>query len=636
MLWSGASRGANSLIPLFSMDRPFMGVIYSYFYRFLTDHILGWHAFALLVRIAGAAAFYWVLTLVWPKLKNLFVLSAMLFVIFPGFMAEPNAATKVNHLIGYGAALFSIAFTLKAAKTTRPAWKYASIFLSLIFMALYVWIYEYMVGLEVMRVVLLYWVQRQGEPLPLVASAKKMARAYIPYALVGVMFVVWRVLIYHSTRPATDLKGLALDYLTNPFGMALRLVFQTVKDFFTATTFAWFVQPYNLLAQAPYAEILTAIVIALLVILLAVGYVRFVRRPAETADSEDGTPVVLVWTGALITLGAIFPVVFLNRWIDLMDPYKGYALHPSAGVIILVTGLVALLRPRYRTVALIALIGFSVVAQTMNSQRWARFWDIERGMWWQLSWRAPNIQDNTLVMAYLPFGYAYQQDYEVWAPINLIYHPEFEPAPLIQSEVLNQDTVLFVMNGILNDTTVRDIPMRRDYANYLLISQPSASSCIHVIDGKMPAYSTSERPLVEQVGGYSNLSRIDPSAAPHVPPPDIFGPPPEPTWCYYFQKASLARQLGDWAQIAQLYDAASSAKLSAGDPSEYFVFIEGLVNQGRAPDAQAVVNAEVKDNPALVHSLCQSLSADPGYPASFGYHQDQIKQLICSNQEGTP
>ena len=35
VLWSGQMRGADSLIPLFSTDRPFMGVIYSVLYRVL-------------------------------------------------------------------------------------------------------------------------------------------------------------------------------------------------------------------------------------------------------------------------------------------------------------------------------------------------------------------------------------------------------------------------------------------------------------------------------------------------------------------------------------------------------------------------------------------------------------------------
>ena len=73
-----------------------MGLVYSIFYRVLTDHILGWHVLALFFRIFGACAFYWILILVWPRNdRKLYVLAGMLFVFFPGFLAQPNAATKL-------------------------------------------------------------------------------------------------------------------------------------------------------------------------------------------------------------------------------------------------------------------------------------------------------------------------------------------------------------------------------------------------------------------------------------------------------------------------------------------------------------------------------------------------------------
>lgn len=88
MLWSGATRGADSLIPLFSLDRPFMGMIYSVFFRMFGDTIAGWHWLALLFRVMGAMAFYWILNLAWPRRnKSLYVPAAMLFVVFPGFLA---------------------------------------------------------------------------------------------------------------------------------------------------------------------------------------------------------------------------------------------------------------------------------------------------------------------------------------------------------------------------------------------------------------------------------------------------------------------------------------------------------------------------------------------------------------------
>src|SRR5688572_16698905 len=51
LLWSGQARGAESIIPLFSTDRPFMGVVYSMVYRLLGDTIINWHLYALLWRL---------------------------------------------------------------------------------------------------------------------------------------------------------------------------------------------------------------------------------------------------------------------------------------------------------------------------------------------------------------------------------------------------------------------------------------------------------------------------------------------------------------------------------------------------------------------------------------------------------
>jgi hypothetical protein len=628
MLWSGASRGAASLVSLFSMDRPFMGVIYSVFYRIIGENILGWHLFSLLWRVAGGAAFYWILNLVWPRQKNLFVLSAMVFVVFPGFLSEPNAATKINHLIGYGSALFSIAFTLQAAKTGRRAWKYVCIGLSILLMAFYLSIYEYMIGLEVMRISLLYWMQWQGDRDTVFAAAKKVFLAYLPYILVIVMFLIWRMFIFESTRSATDLRGLVSDYRTDFLGMALRLIFQVIKDFFSSSLFAWFVQPYHLFAKAEYEEIVAAILTASSVVLLAAGYI-FAIKKSKSTDDENISPLVLVLVGGMITLAAVFPVVLSNRSLNLLDAYKSYGLHPSAGVMIIIIGIVMMMRPKFRKIALVALLGLSVATLSLNNQDWAKYWEIQRNFWWQLTWRAPGIRDDTLVMAYSPEGYAFQQDYEIWGPVNLIYRPEFLSVPHIQSEVLNQGTVMDVIEGNVTDPYVRDIFIQRDFRNLLVISQPTAASCIHVIDGKMPAYSANERLIVEEVGGFSNIDRIEAVGTPPIPPAAIFGKEPEQGWCYFYQQASLARQAGDWRRIGELYDALVTAELKPADSSEYFVFIEGLVNLGRDVDARQIADSVIKENSALKYSLCKSIASAPIYSGSYGYHQDQISKIIC-------
>ena len=52
------------------------------------------------------------------------------------------------------------------------------------------------------------------------------------------------------------------------------------------------------------------------------------------------------------------------------------------------------------------------------------------------------------------------------------------------------------------------------------------------------------------------------------PPPMLFGPEPPHTWCYYFQKADLARQRGDWDEVARLGDEARELGFAALDVSD--------------------------------------------------------------------
>src|SRR6187551_1083415 len=89
LLWSGAARGAGSIIPLFQSDRPFMGVVYSVVYQMLGDASLNWHLYALLWRFIGALAFFWITQLLWPENKSLTVLMTVLFIVYPGFLSQP-------------------------------------------------------------------------------------------------------------------------------------------------------------------------------------------------------------------------------------------------------------------------------------------------------------------------------------------------------------------------------------------------------------------------------------------------------------------------------------------------------------------------------------------------------------------
>jgi hypothetical protein len=634
VLWSGQARGAESLIPLFSTDRPFMGVVYSVVYRFLGDSIINWHLYALLWRFIGGLAFFWILRLVWPKQKYLTALMTVLFIVYPGFLSQPNANTKQNHLFGFGTALLSIALMLQTLKTDKQGWKIVCSLLSLVLTANYLWIYEYMIGFEGTRLMLLGYVLFQMGFRQVRSLVIEILKRIWPYWLVTAAFLYWRVFIFQGERNATDVSGLAGNYLSNFRYMSIRLVLETVKDFLDTSVFAWFVETYHLFSIAPYSNLVYALIVAGIVVSLVWLYTSLFERRWGMEYHEQDTPRLMrdfLWIGAIIILFAISPVIFSERQVDLYDPYKSYGLHPIPGVVLFVVGMVLMLQPRFRRWTLIALVGISVSAQVLNADYWERYWEIQREMAWQLTWRAPDIQDDTLVMASISGGFNPQQDYEVWGPINLIYNPGSAKRPAVQAEVLNSDTAYSILKKEVKNNHVRDIRLHRDFNNLLLISYPSSASCFQVIDGTLPVYSGSESLLLRQVGAYSHADRIIPSGNSPIPPASIFGAEPVHGWCYYYQKASLARQAGDWEEIGRLYDEVRELNLETDDKSEVIPFFEGLVNLGRYEDATALYREEIKGQTEVRFHLCNTLANDPGYPPEFGYDYHRVYELLCES-----
>ena len=634
VLWSGEARGADSLIPLFSTDRPFMGVIYSVIYRLLGDKIINWHLYSLLWRFIGGLAFFWILRLIWPNQKYLTTVMTVVFIVYPGFLSQPNANTKQNHLFGFATALLSIALMLQAMKTNKQGWRLTLILISLLLTANYLWIYEYMIGFEGTRLLLLGYVLFQQGIRDVRTLTPEIVKRIWPYWLVTAGFLYWRVFLFEGERNATDVSGLAGSYFSNFRYMSIRLILETAKDFLDTSVFAWFVEPYHLFSIASYSNLVFALVIAALIALLVILYTAWFKRTGGTEYNEPETPRLLkdfLWIGAIVILFAISPVIFSDRQVDLYDPYKSYGLHPIPGVVLLVTGMMLMLQPSFRRWMLIALVGVSVAAQILNADYWEQYWDMQREMAWQLSWRAPDIQDDTLVMASISGGFNPQQDYEVWGPINLIYNPGSAKAPAIQAEVLNADTAYNILKKEVKNNFVRDIRLHRDFNNLLLISYPSSISCFHVIDGTLPVYSANESLLLKQVGTYSHADRIIPTGTSPIPPASIFGSEPVRGWCYYYQKAALARQRGDWDEIGRLYDQVRELNLETDDKSEVIPFFEGLVNLGRYEDAKTLYREQIKGQTEVRFPLCNTLENDPGYPPEFNYDYPKVYELLCKS-----
>ena len=92
--------------------------------------------------------------------------------------------------------------------------------------------------------------------------------------------------------------------------------------------------------------------------------------------------------------------------------------------------------------------------------------------------------------------------------------------------------------------------------NQVLVLAYNPPGCLKVIDAVIDADNPNLPKPVDRAYYLSNLSLVDSSVSHAALPESIFGEEPLAGWCTYFEKADLARQNGDWQQVAELADKA--------------------------------------------------------------------------------
>lgn len=605
-IWAGRTQTLSTMVSMFSIDRPILGYIYTRTYLLFGDNPLGWQVFAYLFRLGGAIGVFLLLRLIWPKMRLFTTSAAILFIVYPGFLEGPAAITFSNHLIAYALAIYSILFTVISIRVHN---KYVAVLatgLALLCQIGYPFIYEYMIGLEGLRLILI-WYLIPGTKRPIKAKMAEVFLRWLPYLFVPGGFLFWRFFIFKSTRPTTDVLQLVGLYSSTPFEMMQKVVAGMLMDFLNAVLLAWVVPFYQLVSITQFRDLAAGVVLAILVSASFWLYSRWIRKKEPLATEEDGFLKNSLMVGLVTVFCAILPVAVSNRHIAFSTWLDRYTLHTTVGVVLLVTGgIFLMMKNQGRLWLLLGLLFLSVLTHYSNLANFRNAWEIQQQLWWQLSWRAPQFEDGSVLMVNLPSDvYVYEEDYEIWMPANIIYNNV--PNTLrIYAEVLYPGSVIQVFRGATEHRFIRNTEFDRDYNHALIVSMPGTSSCVHVIDGERPELSLNEPPIVDWVTPYSHIQQIETDVTPSQPPEIIFGKEPPHTWCYSYQKMTLARQRGAWDQVIALGEEAINAGFEPLDQSEWMPLIEGYAYSGDLEKANSII-AKIYDVSNLRYNLCVSV-----------------------------
>jgi hypothetical protein len=193
-----------------------------------------------------------------------------------------------------------------------------------------------------------------------------------------------------------------------------------------------------------------------------------------------------------------------------------------------------------------------------------------------MTWRAPGLKKDTMVLVNEELEY--YADNSLSAALNWIYAPDNH------SDIV--DYVLFYPTNRESLSLEPNKPVNYDFlagkfagnTSQAVVFYYSPPRCLRLLD---PEIDSKNRLIPDDsfLRDAVLLSSTTPILSePVARMPAIYNPEPAHGWCYFFQKADLARQMGDWHTVTQLGDVAFALDDYPNDPIERFVFIEGYAH----------------------------------------------------------
>jgi hypothetical protein len=585
------------------------------------DSPLLWHIYSLLLRWGVTLLFWWALSKLWPAQKTAVTLMAALFAVHPAFSQQSISVVYSLQFVTYAIFLLSFGFMLNAERTVSRRWLWLA--LALIGQALHLFVVEYFVGLELIRPVALYFLQN-GESRW--QRVKTTFIRWLPYLLVLIVYAVWRSGVLGGGFDAYEYKTITALFHTDPRAAIIETVEYGLKDILVLLVNTWngtlspsiidIGQPFNFFS--------------LVVAALSAFGLYFVLSRLNLDDDTPENDSFLTQAAVLALVAVV--VSFIPSWFvrrHIVEPGNfgdRFALAGLFGASILLVVLARFFGGRRgRGVLLAALfVGLAIGAQIRyaNNYRWD--WERQLRTYWQVSWRAPALQPGTVLVGYDSISTTTVNYVGAFA-FNDLYQPYPPPAsPKIW--YVNYPKTFISAN--LDKFRAGDWVFVDEFDRYAVSVRRDNSLVVDYTDGRcvqiltpndLSNYSLADdfRPMAE----FSNPALIQPEGG-FPPPQRIFGSAPVANWCYFFQKADLARQLGDWDKIVSLKKEADKAGFQPLNAYELFPFIEAYAMRADWPAAQKLTAQAYKSLPKSLDGLCQvwqrvGQSAPNGYEAAF-------------------
>ncbi len=605
------NKGIPSLTEeLFYDSRPNAAWLYISLFQVLGFKPIVWHLAAVIFRWLTATFLWYFLRQIWPANRREITLVIFIFIIHPFFLIQPYAVNSFLYWSGY--LLLAISLLIMARNVTEPKYRMPLILLAIFLEAVHLFTSEYFIGMVFIRPLVLYWLISR-EPAALFLRVRKTFLHWLPYLIIACTYITWRLFFYTpSPRGDRNTPVMLYEFIKNPIATLIHLVQTAFQDATILTFTSWYDTFGPELLSLPGLFNWLLMVIILLVSAGAFYYLSRNQTAHTTSNPRWlASPLLL---GFLIIVLGMAPIWILGKSIfNHINPFAGsrFGIGATLGAaMIMVVVIENMIDSRKKKLLIFSLlIGLAVGRHLKNEKEFAYSWEKQVRFSQELIWRAPQLKPGTALFTDQEV-LGMMGNYAVSFSINTTYQPGNVTAPPYWyfPFYYTYPNINDLLQGTELEYTKLSMEFSGNSKNMLLLSfTPEENRCLWVLSPRDVNLRLVSSDMRELSAG-SNLSLIErPSGTEPAPPEEIYGKLNNNTWCYFFEKADLARQYQEWQEVTNLWQQAQSLDIEANNGYEMVPFIEGYAHLEDWKTVKLLVKSADKITASLEPTLCPLL-----------------------------
>lgn len=402
------------------------------------------------------------------------------------------------------------------------------------------------------------------------------------------------------------------DISANPISSIWTLIITALHELVIALLFVWgrlFDPSFYVLSGKTLYLVLAIIIIVFTGLLFAFMTMQKNQAPAPNRHRWGLNAIIL---GLIATSLTLIPFKAAGLPANLEFPWNRFMIVLGLGSSIFTVGVISFLPRRWMKATMAALLlTLSIASQIDTANKFRLAWADQKKLIWQLTWRIPGMEPNTmLVTDSLRFAQFYSGT-SLSAPLNWTYAPELSTRRTPYQMVLLESPQIDSTHTIQPDT-----PLEIIYRSFYFSSNTDQSiffvfntkDCLQVLSNTTTTQrmlTNYHNPLFLKSISMSDLSLIHLNpVVPAQPPLNLFGKEPEHNWCYYYLKADLARQQGEWNAVLDWYAQAEQQGLTSLQDSEMYPKIEAQAMTNDWHAARNLTDELLAGDPFLNRGLC--------------------------------